>query len=145
MARDEAVLFPVFLRYYSKLFLPHEIFVSDHLTTDGSLDAGLKMLSLPSRRLSAEDLGSSAFVCVNLQAALNGTRTPFNPHFGPDLWCTKVVADVVKLVLEKCAFKAMVLVDVDEKAVQTHDMMNTRMGFAMSLTTLLLRPSAKSG
>jgi hypothetical protein len=39
VVRDEAVFLPIWLRYYSRHFLPEQIFVFDHGTSDGSVDA----------------------------------------------------------------------------------------------------------
>jgi len=38
LVRDEAIFFPVWLRYYSRFFAPEDIYVLDHQTTDGSTD-----------------------------------------------------------------------------------------------------------
>lgn len=39
VVRDEAVFLPIWLRYYSRHFAPDEIFVFDHGSSDGSVDA----------------------------------------------------------------------------------------------------------
>jgi hypothetical protein len=38
IVRNEAVLFPIWLRYYSKFFAPDDIYVLDHRTSDGSTE-----------------------------------------------------------------------------------------------------------
>jgi hypothetical protein len=40
MVHDEAVFFPIWLRYYSQFFTPEQIYVLDHDTSDGSTDRG---------------------------------------------------------------------------------------------------------
>jgi hypothetical protein len=40
MVRDEAVFFPIWLRYYQRFFAPQDIYVLDHRTTDGSTRRG---------------------------------------------------------------------------------------------------------
>lgn len=39
MARDERVFLPIWLRYYSQFFSPEDIYVYNHRTTDGSIEA----------------------------------------------------------------------------------------------------------
>jgi hypothetical protein len=46
MVRDEAVFFPIWLRYYSRYFAPEDIHVLDHGTTDGSTD-GDRFVRIP--------------------------------------------------------------------------------------------------
>ena len=48
-------------------FAPREIVVLDHLTADGSLDAGLRVEALPPVQ-GPEDLGGRPFLRVDLQA-----------------------------------------------------------------------------
>jgi len=38
IVHNEAVFFPIWLRYYSRFFAPDDIYVLDHETTDGSTD-----------------------------------------------------------------------------------------------------------
>lgn len=38
VVRNEAIFFPIWLRYYSQFFAPEDIYVLDHQTTDGSTD-----------------------------------------------------------------------------------------------------------
>jgi Glycosyl transferase family 2 len=40
IVRDEAVFFPIWLRYYSRYFATDDIYVLDHGTTDGSTELG---------------------------------------------------------------------------------------------------------
>jgi hypothetical protein len=40
IVRDEAVFFPIWLRYYSRFFAPEDIYVLDHGTSDGSTSGG---------------------------------------------------------------------------------------------------------
>jgi hypothetical protein len=40
IVRDEAIFFPIWLRYYSRHFAPDDIYVLDHETTDGSTSGG---------------------------------------------------------------------------------------------------------
>lgn len=39
MARDEWVFLPIWLRYYSRFFAPEDIYVFNHRSTDGSVEA----------------------------------------------------------------------------------------------------------
>jgi hypothetical protein len=38
LVQDEAILLPIWLRYYSRFFAPDDIYVLDHQSTDGSTD-----------------------------------------------------------------------------------------------------------
>lgn len=40
IVHDEAVFFPLWLRYYQQFFAPEDIYVLDHQSTDGSTDGG---------------------------------------------------------------------------------------------------------
>jgi len=40
IVHDEAVFFPIWLRYYSRFFAPEDIYVLDHETADGSTEGG---------------------------------------------------------------------------------------------------------
>ena len=71
MARDEKVLFPLFLRYYARHFASHEIFVLDHLTGDSSLDAGYLLAEFPRLPVPAEALDGRPFVRIDLRAAFS--------------------------------------------------------------------------
>lgn len=40
IVRNEAVFFPIWLKYYSQFFAPEDIYVFDHASSDGSTDIG---------------------------------------------------------------------------------------------------------
>ena len=115
MSRDEALLFPVFLRYYAKHFAAHEIIVLDHLSQDGSLSAGFALNVLPTSLPEPDELGGRPFVRVDLRTALATDPLGFNPHFCPELWRPRVLADAAARLLEGPGeVGAVVCVDIDE-------------------------------
>lgn len=111
MCRDEALMLPVFLRYYARHFEPHEIFVLDHLTADDSLKLGLSFAEWPARKIVASDMQGKEFVCVDLQRAVPPEE--FNPHFCPDFWRPDLATEACKRLFA-IGFEAVIFVDVDE-------------------------------
>ncbi|MCM8776432.1 MAG: hypothetical protein NC930_08840 [Candidatus Omnitrophica bacterium] len=45
MVRDEGVFLPIWLRYYSRVFDPDDIYVLDHLTSDGNIERAREIAS----------------------------------------------------------------------------------------------------
>ena len=97
MARDERVFFPIWLRHYARSFAAHSIFVLDHATRDGSLDAGAPLAfgALGARVRRAADL----VLAEEGGGGGGGGEAPFfrvaveHPYFCPEHFRRRTVAD----------------------------------------------------
>ena len=125
MARDEATFFPIWLRYYSSQgFAPEDIYVLDHLTRDGSLDAGHDLAYAKRDGRDVEESVPPGHALA--RAALNGARfvrarvacfsTKTGDEFLNNDWRVRCVASWTAGLIA-AGYHAVIFTDTDEIVV----------------------------